>query len=277
MSIAVAVAGPDGVALAADSRTVQRQGESKLHYRVSSDAGEKLFLLDGRLGVATYGIAMIGPRTIRGLIEDFPVPDGDVHECAQALGDFFLQELRESVPAPRKDLPKTIDLSWPLGFVVAGYCENQVGTLVDVKVRPTGSRCDEAEITTAAPGIIIRGKGDAARRMIDGVDWQAITESNIELDAATRNQLQELRYDLIDSITTEDAARRAQFFVEAQIAMQEFSDGTFAKPRVVPGCGGPVRVLTVDRSGAAWVRNPGRPIVSPSRDVAVLEHADEAG
>lgn len=277
MSIVVAAASPEGVALATDSRTVQRQGESERHYRVSSDAGEKLFLLDGRLGVATYGIAMIGSRTIRGLMEDFPIPSGDVQECAQALGDFFLRELRESVPAPRKDLPKTVEFSWPLGFVVAGYCEDRIGRLVDVKVRPTGARHDEADVTTAAPGILVRGSGDAVSRMINGVDWQAIDEASIDLDPASREQLQELRYDLIDPITVEDAARRAQFFVETQIAMQGFSDGTLAKPRVVPGCGGPVRVMTVDRNEASWVQNPGRPILSPSREVAVLEHADEAG
>lgn len=278
MSIVVAVSGTEGIALAADSRTVERRIGFEPEYSVSSDSAEKIFVLDGRLGVATYGIAMVGPRTIRELIEEFEVPGGgDVNACATTLGDFFWQHLSETTQVPRRELPKTIDLSWPLGFVVAGFDEGELGTLIDVKVRPTGAKAEAAGLTTANPGVIVRGHGDAVRRMIDGVDWQAVREQRIELDASSREELEELRYDLTDSPTTEGAALRAEFYVETQIKMQDFSAGTVAKRRVVRACGGPVRVMAVGRDGASWIQNPSKPVVIPKQNVAVLERAGEVG
>jgi hypothetical protein len=55
MSVAVGAAASEGLALTTDSRTMQQRKEgSSSHYRVASNTAEKLFLAEGRLGVATY-------------------------------------------------------------------------------------------------------------------------------------------------------------------------------------------------------------------------------
>src|SRR5580693_6407932 len=66
MSIVVAVASPEGFALVTDSRTTveRKEQDGSVHYRVASESSEKLFLAQGRFGVATYGLATIGGRTI---------------------------------------------------------------------------------------------------------------------------------------------------------------------------------------------------------------------
>jgi hypothetical protein len=51
----------------------------------------------------------------------------------------------------------------------------------------------------------------------------------------------------------------ATFLVRTTIDMQRFSDGTFARPGLVPGCGGPLQLLVVDRNGATWAQAPVRP------------------
>src|SRR4051794_8524288 len=92
MTIVVGVAAPDGLVLAADSRTTRVVDQ---RYRISSDAAHKVFALCGRFGVATYGAAFIGTNTIAGEMDEFVaelttggVPD-DVEHLAEALGSFF--------------------------------------------------------------------------------------------------------------------------------------------------------------------------------------------
>lgn len=257
MSVAVAVAGPEGIVLATDSRTIQQSDGIANHYRVTSDTAEKLFLLRESLAVATYGIAMVGTQTIRGHLDEFEVPDGDVYEVSEALGDFFEERLRAVTPTMRRDLVREIRPRWPLGFIVAGYDSDGVGRILEVKVGPMSSRSDPAALSTTNPGLLPRGQTDAISRLIDGVDWKAVDIQRIDFEPTIREQLEELRYDLIDPATIDDASQLAQFLVETQIRAQRFSDGTVSQPRIVPGCGGPIRVLAVDRGGAHWVQNPG--------------------
>ena len=44
----------------------------------------------------------------------------------------------------------------------------------------------------------------------------------------------------------------ATFLVRTTIDMQRFSDGTVAHPGLVPGCGGPIHSLVVERSFVRW-------------------------
>lgn len=277
MSAAVAVAGPEGIGVGTDSRTTQTTvGPAGEFHRVSSDSAEKLFVLCERFVVATYGEAMVGPRTIRGLIEEFVPPEIGVADFAEALGDFFHAAWADATPAPRGDLSKFVDSSWPLGFLVAGYDHQGTGEIFEVKIRAHKAECTPTDVSTIKPGVVVRGQGDAVKRLLDGVDWDEVDRQRISLDSGSREKLEELRYDLMDPMTTEDAARRARFLVETQIGMQEISTGTLSKPRV-PGCGGLVRVATVGTAGAAWVSNAGRPVVSPGRRAAELGPVGEVG
>ena len=270
MSVAVAVAASEGLVLATDSRTIQQRDDGAAHYRVASDATEKLFSVHDRFAVATYGMAMIGDATIRGLLQDFTIGGGvDVTAYAEALGDYFSTKLSAVTPARRGQM-RVEDLRWPLGFLVGGYDDAGVGQILEVAVRPANSRTQAAGTSTRNPGVVHRGQSDAIERMLEGVDTKALEKTRVSLSADDLKKLELFRYDLILPHAIDDAVRLAEFLVETQIKMQQFSDGTYANPGQIPGCGGPVRVLAVTRAAATWMRHPGTPLPNPPAVVPVL-------
>lgn len=245
MSILVAAASPEGIALAADSRTTQKSGD---HHRVCSDSALKLFQLPRGAAVGTYGMATIDGVTIRGLMEEFvtTLSEAELAETAEALGCFFRERLDKVTPSQRGDyrLPQ----GWPLGFVIAGYDEDGPGRVLDVRVRPTDHRVQEADISSQNPGVTARGQTGATERLLNGVDWPAVGRRGIAIPADAQEQLRLLRYDLILPQTVSDAAELAYFLIRTTIDMQRFADGTYLEPREIPGCGGPIRVAVVTRS-----------------------------
>ena len=253
---------------------MQRREGAEAH-RIASDSAEKLFLVED-IGVATYGIATIGNRSIRGLMEDF-APDAptDLQAFAESLGEFFHAALDDATPSRRGDL-RVEDLGWPLGLVVAGYDSAGVGHILDVKIRASGSRVEPAVPTTCNPGVAPRGQCDAIERTLEGVDLKRLDAAKISLSDEARERLPMLRYDLILPTTIEDAARLAEILVRLQIDIQSFSDGTYGQPSAVPGCGGVVRTLAVSRIEAGWVSEPGRRLPTSSRADAARGQAHEA-
>jgi hypothetical protein len=277
VSVAVGVAAVDGLALAADSRTIQQRAGHPEHYRVLSDSAEKLFVLDNRFVAATYGMAMIGDKTIRGHMEDFAVETpADLVECANSLGAFFHARLSEVTPPRRGDLA-IYDIGFPLGFLVGGYDGAGVGRFIDVKVRATAQPdVKESGISTENPGHAPRGQVDAIERMLHGVDWTAIEVGRIPVDDSLKSRLENLHYDILIPTTVDDAAGFAGFLVQTQIGMQARHDGTMAKPKEVPGAGGAVRVAAITRGGAEWIQNQGRPLAKATARRLPLGRAGEA-
>jgi hypothetical protein len=277
MSVAVGVAAAEGLALCVDSRTTQRRDEAEPHYRVASNSAEKLYLADGRFAIATYGIATIGGKTIRTLMEEFtPSADLELGAYAAALGDYFHGKLGAVTPHRRGDYVKAGDMSWPLGFMLVGFDPAGVGHILDIKVRAVGARVQSAEPTTENPGVVPRGQVDAIERLLDGLDWSGLEAAGVDLDAEQQDRMRLLRYDLILPTTVDDAVQLAEFLVTTQVGMQSHSDGTYASPKRVPGCGGVVRSAGVDRRGVYWIRNAGRAVVGQARPGAVSAQADEA-
>jgi 20S proteasome alpha/beta subunit len=102
MTVVVGVAAPDGIILAADSRTTL-QWETGGRHRIMSDTTQKVFAVSGRIGVATYGNAFIGNRTIAGLMDEFVAQRSEqMPESADAvatvLGDFFHERFQTDSP-----------------------------------------------------------------------------------------------------------------------------------------------------------------------------------
>src|SRR5438094_10580956 len=119
MTIVIGAASPDGIVLAADSRTTYVDGD---RHRIATDSAEKVFELFERFGVATYGWAFLGDQTIKGVMDEFvaahpELGEQDLGACAEALGDFFSDRFMAAYP----DYEPEQDAGWPLGFVVAGY------------------------------------------------------------------------------------------------------------------------------------------------------------
>jgi hypothetical protein len=256
VTIVVASASSEGIALASDSRTTQRSGA---HHRVASDNAQKVFAV-GNYGIATYGTATIGPKTIRGLFDewcasaDAPGQLG-IEDLADRLGTYFQGELNDATPAKRgKGASDLLPRTWPLGFLVAGYNKENVGRILEVRIRPDDCETRDTEVSTNTPTVLYRGQTSVLRRMILGVDLEEIRDSNIPLDGALKERLRNIRFELITPVTTQDAIDFSFFLVETTVLMQRFSDGTARDPRLIPGCGGPVQGLAIEPGGLRWIR-----------------------
>jgi hypothetical protein len=247
MTIVVGVAAPDGIILAADSRSTNLTGP---HHRVASDNAIKLFDLSKCVGVATHGMAFIGDQTIAGLMDEFVANRADetrsqVTELAEELGTFFHDRLVAKYPNLA-----SAQQGYALGFLVAGYDGDGVGRILEVSVPGP----DVAEqVNTSSRGFLYRGMTDVGERLLLGVDWERLSRADVHLTPAAQKALRELEYRPIAPIALQDAIDFSLFLIRTTIDMQRFSDGTVATPRGIPGCGGPIRVLVITRSGPKWV------------------------
>jgi hypothetical protein len=256
VTIVVGAASPDGIVIAADSRTTLMDG---IRHRISTDAADKVFKLKD-FGVATYGAALIDHRTINGLMDEF-VATVDERACldgegfAVALGDFFDHRY---VAAHG---PTDTRAGWPLGFLVAGYDDAGIGHVWEVGV--PGRTVTKTQVNTADRGTLWRGQVDVIGRLIKGVDLNALVAAGETPQPAVLETLQKLEYILLHPVTLQDAADMAAFLVRTTIDMQRFSDGTALAPGLVPGCGGVTQMLAVTRTGVQWISR--RRLVGPSQ------------
>ena len=261
MTVIVASTSPDGIALAGDSRTILQDGT---HYRVASNTAQKVFDAAGRLGVATYGLAMIERKSIRGLFDEWAAQadlNRDLRTTADSLGAFFHERLDAATPARRGD-PLRARQGWPLGFLVAGY-DGGVGHVLEIRVRSTDSEVRPTDVSTSKPSTLYRGETGVIRRLIKGMDLRRIDES--QLDEDTRARLQTAEYSLIDPVTAQDALDFAFFLIRTTIEMQRFSDGTYGDRHAIPSCGGEPQGLVVGPGGVQWVRRA--PLARPPDSV----------
>lgn len=257
MTIVVGLATPDGLVLAADSRTTAFPDAEGHRTRVVSDSAEKVFLLCNRFAVATYGDAFIDDRTIAGLMSEFiaqmgTIPEG-VGNLAAELGAFFHSRFDAAETATAA--PDGPSVAEPvLGFLVAGYDASGIGRFHEVMI--PGPRVDEQEVNTAAIGMLPRGQRDVIDRLLLGVDRTVLDAQAVELPEQVDDALNSLMYKVIFPITLQDGIDFARFLIRTTIDMQRFSDGTFAFQGGVPGCGGPTRIAVVRRGDVEWVAPP---------------------
>lgn len=256
MTIVVGVAAPDGIVLAADSRTTRFPDglAEDARHRIVSDSADKLFAVCERFAIATYGAAFIGEKTIRGHIDEFIAHLGESHpedvgRFARALGTFFQDRYlawREAIRQPLRD-----DEGVQLGFLVAGYDEDGIGHLVEVFI--PGARV-VARATTSGGGLLSRGDPRVINRLLTGVDWHELPQ-DFALSQEALDALNGLEYRLIMPITLQDAIDFVRFLIRTTVDMQRFSDGIRANLRGggVPSCGGPTKIAAVKRTGVQLV------------------------
>ncbi len=252
MTIVVAVATPEGLVLGGDSRSTYAMGD---HHRIASDYAQKIFTV-GEMGIATFGIAFIGDDTIAGIMDQFAAQIGDdgknVHDFAVALGAFFSERLQAQHDLEGRDWdPERED--WPLGFLVAGYDDNGIGYIKGVNI-PGGEIDDELSAETTRGGALWRGQTDVIGRLIKGVDHLRLGALDFELTPEIQKEILRLEYQPMMPITIQDGIDYVAFLVRTTIDMQRFSDGTEVDPQAIPGCGGPLQLLAIERSGPTWVK-----------------------
>lgn len=252
MTIVIGAASPDGIVLAADSRTTYVDGD---RHRIATDAAEKVFELFERFGVATYGWAFLGDQTVKGVMDEFvaahpQLVEDDLKACATALGEFFSDRFMTAYP----EYEINEDEGWPLGFVVAGYDKAGIGHVLEVGV-PQRTVSDPG-VTTSTRAMLWRGQTDVVQRLIKGVDYFALAGTGVTFDDHQAESLAKLEYVLLLPTTLQDAAEMAAILVRTTIDMQRFSDGTAVAPGSVPGCGGRTVMLAVRPEAVEWIKPP---------------------
>ncbi|MGO9488142.1 MAG: hypothetical protein ACLQBB_03830 [Solirubrobacteraceae bacterium] len=259
MTIVVGVAAPDGLILAADSRTtVQLAGPRT---RIQSDNAQKVFLLCERYGVACYGQAFLQEKTISGAIKEFEAtidPKLTLAEFIVALGSFFQERALESFKKRRRRAWKPSD-DWELGLLVAGFDDANVGHLFEIRVPGADGTAQmfAPEVRTTNVGFAYRGMIDVAERLLAGFDVGALAETHAEPTGVMRDALAGLEYKTIEPITMQDAIDWAMLLIRTTIDVQRLTDGIRANDDGgIPGCGGPVRVLALDQDSYEWVSRP---------------------
>ncbi|MGP0103653.1 MAG: hypothetical protein ACLPUT_18775 [Solirubrobacteraceae bacterium] len=251
MTVVVASVAPDGIVLASDSRTTQRRG---LHHRVATNAAQKVYDAWGRIGLATYGTAMIGPDPIRGVVNAW-LGEADagasLADTAAGLAKYLQGRLSDATPATRGR--ELYDPAWPLGVLIAGYDESGAGRVLEARIWPLKQTVVDLEATTTKPSSLWRGQTTAIRRLILGIDDAEMKKVGIAITEEMKEPMRTMAYDIIQPTTVQDAVDLAHFLVETTIQMQRFSDGTYASPTEIPGCGGPTQCLAVTSDGTKWI------------------------
>jgi hypothetical protein len=252
MTIVVAVAAPDGIILAADSRATLTSGR---RHRIASEFATKLFNPYDGVAIATFGIALVGRQTIAGLLERFTAQrsaqagklvDDVADDLAEHFADFLEKAVATGEPAPPPGA---------LGFLVAGYDKGGVGQVLEVLLPASDSRPSvlKHEVTTREGGIIFRGRTRYIRRMLEGYDQDGLANADVTLPEDAKFELSRLGYVLGDVLSVQDALDMATFVVRMTIDMERMTDGTYASEGDIPACGGRVQAILISSARTEWV------------------------
>lgn len=260
MSLGVAIKGPEGVVLAADSRvTIAAQQPGGPQFFVNFDNASKLLSFSephNFVGAVTYGQAIIGRRTAHSFIPEFEVHLAEkskksrlgVEQYAEELSKFFMDRWTQAeMPSPKDG--KVLGMN----FLVGGYDANAAYGKVFLFVIP--SQPDPEPRNPDDFGMSWGGQLEVASRIIHGFDPALLGIVKQQLDLKDE-QVEELRKVLgalqftvpYEVLPLQDCVDLATFLVRTTMTAQGLAIG-------VRGVGGPIEVATVTKtSGLQFVQ-----------------------
>ena len=252
MTLAVVFKGPEGLALAVDSRvTLDVQLPTGRQTSSYFDNATKLLSIQGQsyVGIVTYGMGAIGqaqPRTAHGFIPEFEAQlsrkydqRAGVSEVAQELGAFYTQQWQQA------DMPSGAP---PMVFLVAGFDESYAYGRVYEVVIPNHPQPVEKNPGNQF-GITWGGQGELAARLLGGVDQQAavIAQNELRLSTAQREGLRTKWAEQLSLpipyqfLPLQDCVDLSAFLVDMTSSVQTWILG-------VRGVGGAIDVATITRT-----------------------------
>lgn len=246
MSLAVAIKGPEGIVLAADSRvTLQVTTPDGQLLPIFYDNATKVLAFSKHpfVGAVTYGAAVLGGRTPHSLMPEFEVELGDdrrgVEEIASLLSTFFLERWKATMPKHYKGPPMT--------FVVAGFDERQAYGEVRLFEIPNAPR---PVLRTGVDGFGMTwgGQLDIVSRIVHGFDpsfADLLARTSKNPKETVEQWLQSVRNELELSVPYEflplqDCINLAAAMVRTTMVFQD----TAVRLR---GVGGPIDIAVITR------------------------------
>jgi hypothetical protein len=181
MSLGIALKGPEGIVLAADSRVtlfsqMQMPNQPQMLIPASFDNATKLLRAKGHDFVAavTYGQGAIGqqqPRTAHSFLPEFEQELGEerlkVQEFAKRLGDFFMKQWQSG------NMPITGNPENDMIFLVGGYTEKEpYGEVYEVHV--PSNPVPAVKVPVGQFGMVLGGQRNITDRIVQGFDSVAI-------------------------------------------------------------------------------------------------------
>jgi len=250
VSLGVAIKGPEGMVLAADSRvTVEAKQGSASPMIVSFDNATKLlsfFAPNRHIGVVTYGAALIGLRTAYSYVSEFELtlPENqrlEVTDFAYRLSNFFMERWIEVTPK---------EYSGPsMSFITCGYDSDYAygkTFLFDIPKHPVPQPRNPGEREF---GMTWGGQLQVASRLIHGYD-PVVTEvirRELNLDQQKTSELmthirQRTEFQIpYEMLPLQDCIDLAVFLIQTTISAQKLAIG-------VRGVGGTIEVATITRT-----------------------------
>lgn len=249
MTICASVKVRDGLVLGTDSKT-QILGRDQRGNRVpvkSYSNARKLFHI-GKLpiGVMTYGIGNIGPRSIQGFVREFTslhCHELSVEGVGKELFTFFAKAYQEEFG----DTPGA-----PLGFFIAGYSPQQAFPEEWEFLLPRDDELCQVRPTDQF-GASWRGTEVPFTRLYKGYDPRVVEGlrklgvAQELIDQAVKKYESPVAY---DGMPLQDAIDFTAFILQTTIGLSTFELG-------VPSCGGPLQVAAILPEPAFhWIQEP---------------------
>ena len=216
MSIVSIVYLPEGIAIAADSRstlstTKTEDGTTTIKKFSVSDNAQKIVLLNKcQVGIASVGDAIIEGKTISDYIRLFEINNITNGDTAEVVADKLLEH--------KSEYPKTT-------FYVFGY-NDDIPYIFEIDTNGK-SRKNIDESNNVIYGLMWGGEPEALTKLIS-------TEPSIKIDP----QLMPLK----------DGIDLSEFMVDLTIKYQRFSCE-------MKTCGGPIDVLVLTKDDAFWYKH----------------------
>lgn len=254
MTIVASVKVRDGLILGTDSMTqISMDSETGPEVLKSYSNARKLFQINDRTAVATYGLGNIGNRSIEGIVLDFchtPAADGgSVAEIAASLFAFVRDQYDDLYGVVEENVRQ------PVGFYVAGY---SVGKPFPEEYEFLLPR--DAEPFAARPADVFgaswRGIDAPFTRLYKGFDPYVIPP-RMQEKGMTDETIGEVlagagleTWVIFDGMPVQDAVNFAVYILDTTIGWATFQVGA-------PTCGRPLQVGTIlPESGFAWISRP---------------------
>jgi hypothetical protein len=256
MSLAIAIKGPEGIVLAADSRvTLEGRRKDGQALPVNFDNATKLLAFPKHpyVGAVTYGQAVIGLRTAHSLIPEFDLflrneIQGEhqrltVEEFSKKLSKFFLKHWREIVTQETGGGPDMV-------FIVGGYNEDDPYGKIYLVGIPSSPEPKEQNPGPRVFGMTWGGQLSIVNRIIQGCDPALlnVVKESAKLNDDQFKALQErVRQDFqfpipYQMLPLQDCIDLAICLIRSTIIFQDLAV-------LQRGVGGPIDVAVITRPG----------------------------